>query len=67
MSKERNQVQFYADSWIHKNKLYTYWVNNERDAINCLLRFQRRGYVIRSAFYHSYNRMKVRTGNKRIL
>jgi hypothetical protein len=55
MKKHRPVVQFYADNLIHRNKLYTYFVNNLQDARNCYLRHAAKGWHIRCAFYKEYN------------
>lgn len=64
--KYRPQIQFYADNLLHKNKLYTFRVNNLQDAQNCVLRHTHIGWHIRAAFYREFNAIGQIRSNKRI-
>jgi len=64
--KIRNQVRFYADNAIYKNVSMSYWVNNKKDAMNCLNRFMAKGWSIRAAWYRHYNRIGQLSYNERL-
>ena len=53
MSKLKRVIKFYADNMQLgiTNKLHTYKVNDKQDAQKAIIRFERIGYTIRSAWY----------------
>jgi len=66
MKKRKPQVQFYADNWLHQNKLYTFFVNDLQDAKNCVIRHMNKNWVVRAAFYREFNRSGVMRSNVKI-
>lgn len=67
MKKIRPQIQFYADNWLHKNKLYSWFVNDLKDAKSCIERHVSKGWTIRAAYYREFNRIGQLRSNTRIL
>ena len=46
-----NQIKFYSDTDKEKNKFFSFNVNNRRDALAALKRFEKSGLKIRAAWY----------------
>lgn len=51
MVTETAHLNFYGDDSIHKNKLYSFKVNNEADARAGVKRFRSQGIHIRAAWF----------------
>lgn len=65
MNKYRPQVQFYADNLLFRNKLYTFRVNNLKDAHSCIERHTKKGWNVRAAFYREFNAIgQIRSNNR---
>lgn len=47
----KRKVKFYADTIHEKNKLFHFYVNDEKDALKCLKRFHNKNFKIRAAWY----------------
>lgn len=48
----KDRIKFYHSNKVQKNKLLVFKVNNRKDAIACLKRFQRKGSKIHAAWYY---------------
>lgn len=48
-----NQIKFYSDTEREKNKFFSFKVNNRRDALAALTRFEKSGLKIHAAWYVS--------------
>jgi hypothetical protein len=50
-----NRIKFYADTDSEKNKLFSFNVNDRKDALGALRRFKKSGLKIRAAWYVNTN------------